>query len=58
VELWLAPLGAYRLLGLPMDALSGQVVELTDVLGADSRRLITRFTQQVDLPPKTAARLV
>jgi AraC-like DNA-binding protein len=123
VELWLAPLGAYRLLGLPMDALSGQVVDLTDVLGAGSRRLadqiretpcwqerfglldefllrraqdgpepapevawawrrltatggglpigrlageagwshkhlITKFRQQVGLPPKTAARLV
>jgi AraC-like DNA-binding protein len=123
VELRLAPLGAYRLLGMPMDDLSGQVVDLTDVLGAGSRRLadqlrdtpswqrrfglldayllrqardgpdpspevawawrrmlasggkvaigrlagevgwshkhlITRFRQQVGLPPKTAARLV
>jgi AraC-like DNA-binding protein len=123
LELWLAPLGAYRLLGLPLDALSGQLVDLTDVLGTGSRRLadqlrdtpswqrrfglldayllrraregpdpspevawalrrltatggrlpigrlagevgwshkhlITRFRQQVGLPPKTAARLV
>jgi AraC-like DNA-binding protein len=123
VELRLAPLGAYRLLGMPMDALSGNVVDLTDVLGAGSRRLadqlrdtpswrqrfglldaylmrqardgpdpspevawawrrllasggkvaigrlagevgwsqkhlITRFRQQVGLPPKTAARLI
>jgi AraC-like DNA-binding protein len=123
VELWLAPLGAYRLLGMPMNALSGQVVDLTDVLGANSRRLadqvrdtpswqqrfglldayllrraqhgpepapevawawrrltatggtlpirrlagevgwshkhlITRFTQQIGLTPKTAARLI
>jgi AraC-like DNA-binding protein len=123
LELWLAPLGAYRLLGLPMDALTGQLVDLTEVLGTGSRRLadqlrdtpswqqrfglldayllrqardgpdpapevvwawrrliatggtlpirrlagevgwshkhlITRFKQQVGLPPKTAARLV
>jgi AraC-like DNA-binding protein len=123
VELRLAPLGAYRLLGMPMDALSGQLVDLTEVLGAGSRRLadqlrdtpswrqrfrlldayllrqaqdgpdsspevarawrrllasggkvpigrlagevgwshkhlITRFRQQVGVPPKTAARLI
>jgi hypothetical protein len=45
---WLAPLAAYRLLGLPMDALSGQVVELTDVLGADSRRLADHPTGRWD----------
>jgi AraC-like DNA-binding protein len=123
VELWLEPLGAYRLLGMPIDALSGRLLDLTDVLGADSRRLadqlrdtptwrgrfglldeyllrraqngpdpapevtwtwqrllatggkapigrlagevgwshkhlITKFRQQIGLPPKTAARLV
>ena len=124
MQQWLTPLGAYRLLGgVPMDALSGQVVDLTDVLGGGIRRLadqlreapnqrhqfalldayllrraqdgpepapevawawrrltatggklpihrlaaevgwshkhlITRFKQQVGLPPKTAARLV
>jgi AraC-like DNA-binding protein len=123
LELRLAPLGAYRLLGLPMDALTGQLVDLTDVLGTGSRRLadqlrdtpswrqrfglldayllrqaqhgpdpspevawawrrltatggtlpirrlagevgwshkhlITRFKQQIGLPPKTAARLI
>lgn len=35
LEVWLAPLGAYRLLGLPMDELSGQTVDLVGVLGAD-----------------------
>jgi AraC-like DNA-binding protein len=39
LELWLAPLGAYRLLGMPMDALCGRLVDLTDVLGTGSRRL-------------------
>ena len=33
VELWLDPLAALRLLGLPMEALSGQLVALVEVLG-------------------------
>jgi AraC-like DNA-binding protein len=39
LELWLAPLGAYRVLGLPIDTLPGEPVDLIDVLGADGRRL-------------------
>jgi AraC-like DNA-binding protein len=40
LELRLAPLGAYRLLGgVPLDALTGQTVDLTEVLGTGSRRL-------------------
>jgi AraC-like DNA-binding protein len=39
VEMPLAPLGAYQLLGLPMDELAGRLVDLRDVLGGDSRRL-------------------
>jgi len=39
LELWLDPLAAYRLLGLPMDELSGQLVDLVEVLGPDARRL-------------------
>jgi AraC-like DNA-binding protein len=39
LEVLLAPLGAYRLLGLPMNELSGQLVDLAEVLGADGRRL-------------------
>jgi AraC-like DNA-binding protein len=39
VEVLLNPLGAYGLLGLPMAALSGQLVDLVEVLGADGRRL-------------------
>jgi AraC-like DNA-binding protein len=39
LEVLLAPLGAYTLLGLPMDELSGQLVDLAEVLGADGRRL-------------------
>jgi hypothetical protein len=39
LEVLLSPLGAYRLLGLPMAALSGQFVDLVEVLGTDARRL-------------------
>jgi AraC-like DNA-binding protein len=39
LEVLLDPLGAFRLLGLPMSELSGQLVDLVEVLGADGRRL-------------------
>ena len=39
LEVRLDPLGAYRLLGLPMSELSGQLVDLVEVLGPDGRRL-------------------
>jgi AraC-like DNA-binding protein len=39
LEVLLAPLGAYTLLGLPMEELSGHTVDLVEVLGADGRRL-------------------
>jgi AraC-like DNA-binding protein len=45
LEVRLAPLGAYRLLGLPMDELSGQLVDLVDVLGAAGRRLAEQLRQ-------------
>jgi AraC-like DNA-binding protein len=39
LELQMAPLGAYRLLGLPVGELGGQIVDLVNVLGAAGRRL-------------------
>jgi AraC-like DNA-binding protein len=39
LELWLAPLGAYRILGLPMDRVGGQTVDLADLVGVDGREL-------------------
>jgi AraC-like DNA-binding protein len=45
VELLLDPLGAYRLLGLPMAELSGQLVDLADVLGPEGRRLGERLRE-------------
>jgi hypothetical protein len=35
LEVVLSPLGAYRVLGLPMAELGGQLVDLVEVLGAD-----------------------
>src|SRR5919106_6746799 len=43
LELLLTPLGAYTLLGLPMDQLSGRIVDLVEVLGPDGRRLAERL---------------
>ena len=45
LELWLDPLAAYRLLGLPMDELSGQLVDLVEVLGPEGRRLGERLRE-------------
>jgi len=45
VEVWLTPLGAYTLLGLPMDQLSGQTVDLVEVLGGDGRRLAEQLRE-------------
>lgn len=39
IEVWLAPLGAYTLLGAPIERLSGQIVDLTELFGPDGRRL-------------------
>src|SRR5215510_14436147 len=39
LNVWLAPLGAYTLLGLPIDQIAGQTVDLVDLLGPDAHRL-------------------
>jgi AraC-like DNA-binding protein len=43
LEVRLAPLGAYTLLGLPIDELGGQPVDLVDVVGAAGRRLVEQL---------------
>jgi AraC-like DNA-binding protein len=43
LELWLDPLAAYRLLGRPLEELSGHLVDLAEVLGPDGRRLGERL---------------
>jgi AraC-like DNA-binding protein len=45
LEVLLAPLGAYTLLGLPMAELSGRTVDLAEVLGADGRRLAEQLRE-------------
>jgi Bacterial regulatory helix-turn-helix proteins, AraC family len=45
LELLLTPLGAYRLLGLPMGQLSGQLVDLVEVLGPAGRRLAEQLRE-------------
>jgi AraC-like DNA-binding protein len=40
LEVGMAPLGAYRLLGQPIDELGDAVVDLQDVFGAQGRRLV------------------
>jgi AraC-like DNA-binding protein len=39
LNVWLAPLGAYTLLGLPIDRIAGQTVDLVDLLGPEAHRL-------------------
>lgn len=48
LDLKLTPLGAYRLLGVPMDELSGQAVELGEVLAAPGRDLAARLRAEPD----------
>jgi hypothetical protein len=45
LEVRLSPLGAYAVLGLPMDRLSSQIVDLVDVLGPSGRRLGERLRE-------------
>jgi AraC-like DNA-binding protein len=46
LELWLDPLAAYQLLGgRPLNELSGQLLDLTDLLGGDGRRLGERLRE-------------
>jgi AraC-like DNA-binding protein len=39
LEVWIRPLSGYTLLGVPLNALGGQLADLRDLLGADGRRL-------------------
>jgi AraC-like DNA-binding protein len=43
IQAYLTPLGARRLLGMPMGELTGQVVELEDLIGPDARELAERL---------------
>src|SRR6201991_2983269 len=50
LQIDLSPLGAYQVLGVPMDQLTGQLLDLNDVFGGDARRL---GEQLRDLPAWT-----
>ena len=54
LEVLLSPLGAYRLLGRPMDELSGQLVDLVEVLGADGRHLTEQLREAPSWPRRFA----
>jgi hypothetical protein len=54
VEVWLAPLGAYRLLGLPMTEISEQTVDLTDLFGAAGRRAAEQLPEAVSWRKRVA----
>lgn len=54
LDLKVTPLGAYTLLGVPMDELAGGVVELADVLGPDAARLTERLANTAGWPQRFA----
>lgn len=54
VDLKLTPLGAYTLLGVPMDELTGRVVDLADVLGPAGLRLTERLANTAGWDPRFA----
>jgi AraC-like DNA-binding protein len=45
IQAYLTPLGARRLLGMPMGELTGRVVELEDLLGRDAAELAERLAE-------------
>lgn len=45
LEVRLSPLSGYTLLGVPLNALRGRIVDLRDLLGADGRRLAERLRE-------------
>jgi AraC-like DNA-binding protein len=46
LEMWLRPLAAYTLLGIPISELHGQIVDVTDVFGAAGRQLTQRVREE------------
>jgi AraC-like DNA-binding protein len=45
LEVRLSPLSGYTLLGVPLNALGGRIVDLRDLLGADGRRVAERLRE-------------
>ena len=46
LRVFLSPLGAYTLLGMPMNEVSGRIVELADVVGPAAPRLIEQLREE------------
>ena len=46
LSVWMAPLGAYRVLGRPVGELGDTVVDAGDVFGADGRRLMEAVREE------------
>lgn len=54
IQAYLTPLGARRLLGMPMSELTGQVVELEDLIGPRAHELAERLAGLPDWPARFA----
>ncbi|WP_063758470.1 AraC family transcriptional regulator [Kibdelosporangium aridum] len=54
LEVMITPLGASRLLGVPLDVLNGVVVDLEDLIGAKAKRLIEHLAELPDWPSRFA----
>lgn len=54
LEIVMAPLGAYRLLGRPVSELGSGVVDLEAVYGADARRVLAKVRDRVTWPARFA----
>jgi AraC-like DNA-binding protein len=54
IQAYLTPLGARRLLGMPMGELTRQVVELEDLIGAEADQLAERLAEAPGWPARFA----
>lgn len=54
LEVVMTPLGASRLLGMPMSELTGLVIDIEDLLGRQGPLLVERLAEQEDWPSRFA----
>ncbi len=54
LEIVMAPLGAYQLLGRPVQELGGELVDAHDIFGADARRLVEAVREERTWPARFA----
>ena len=48
IQIGLTPIGAYRILGLPMHLVANRMIDLSDLFGDDARRLIEQLQEAED----------